>query len=597
MVERSASYSPDTTDPLLRAIAAGHSALLVVGNIHDFVVMNGKVVYRLQHIADQLSDRGYAVIRFSKSQGGRVHSSSALSPVEKETLDSRLNAVGLQPLLNRDTENGPNEIRNFFRAAARLLQGSPGGSKPVALMVDYGEHLAPAAQSSAAAAEEHTIVAETLNILANAPALRKSANLVLAVVRDGYYNTLLNDLHRVEYPFPDETQTRAFIQHVLVPHTRAASSRYRLLEENFGEDELARLTRGLRIRDVEAMIRETQAANSPLTRNRVLEAKAEAIRRASEGTLSVMSTNLTMDELAGLDVMKRIMRTLAEKLRVGDPSSPRAILFAGSPGTAKSTIPPILANLCGFNCLRFENLKNLFVGESERRIRLALSLVDSLSPAILFIDEITEAIPGRSSTVMDGGVSLDLLGQLFSFSARDELRGRVLLMAASNVPERLDPAWHDRFIVIPFFELLPADMCKLFEVFERRATGSSNLDARDSNIIEASQILHRKGASPRKILDIVSHALLRSTTGVLTSKDVLAAAQDYLGSGHPMAVAYTSLVALSLTSFRSLLPWSDDPKHYRYPWYLDGVVEKESGEIDRKELHRRIHEYRQHANV
>lgn len=502
----------------------------------------------------------------------------------------------LQPLINRDGQNSPEEIRGFFRAVSRLLQLRSTDTKPFALIVDYTEHLAPAVQTSAAAAEEQTFVSETLHMLAHAPALRKSGNLLLCLVRDGLQNCLLNDLYRVDYPFPDEIQTRAFIE---VAFRRSGTNRtvYGTLQEGFGEAEMARITRGLRLGDIEGMLREARAENVPLGRPRVLAAKAEAIRKASEGTLEVVSTELTLDDIVGLDVQKAFFRRVAEKLKSGSPASPRAILMAGPPGTAKSTFAPILASMCGFNIVQFHNVKSMWVGESERRLTLALSLVESLSPTALWIDEITETTPSRNVTAQDGGVSQDLLGKLFQFSARDDLRGKVLLLAATNVPERLDPAWHDRFIIIPFLELLPDEIRKLFPLFERRVTGKSVLNPNDPEILEASHILHRKGASPRKILDIVTDALLNSAADKLGSGDVLAASRNYVGAVNPMALAYTSLVAVSLTSFLSYLPWSLDPKKYVYPWYLEGLVDKNSGEINRDELHKRIEEYRKHTNL
>jgi len=271
--------------------------------------------------------------------------------------------------------------------------------------------------------------------------------------------------------------------------------------------------------------------------------------------------------------------------------------MVGPPGTSKSSFAPLLATMSGFNILEFQNVKNMYVGESERRLNLALRLTENLAPTILFIDEITETTPSRNANVVDGGVSQDLLGQLFKFSARDELRGKVLLLAASNVPERLDPAWHDRFIIIPFLELLPNEICDLIPVFERRVLGRSSIAARDSKIVEASQILHKKGASPRKVLDVINHALLDSHHGNLTPDNVLEAAADYTGSANPMAVAYTSLSAISLTSFHSYLPWSLAPETYVYPWYLEGIVDPTTGQLDRKELNQRIREYRKFTNL
>lgn len=591
------SSNHQTDDPVLKAISAGHGAILVTGNIHDFTLVGEEVAYRPQLIADQLHGIGYIVIRYSKSQGARVHNYSALDPKEKQAIDSRLSAVGLLPLINRDGQHSPEEIRGFFRASSRLLQLAAVEAKPFALIVDYTEHLAPAVQTSAAASEEHTLVAETLHMLANAPALRKSRNLLICLVRDGFQNALLNDLHRVDFPFPDEAQTRAFIDLALSLRDDHGAARYGSLDPDLTREEFARLTRGLRLRDIEAMLREARADKSPLGRNRVLEAKAASILRASEGTLSVISTHLTLDDIIGLEAVKRFVRLVATKLRAGDPTSPRAILVVGPPGTSKSTFAPILASLCGFNILEFRNVKNMYVGESERRLNLALSLVENLQPSILFVDEITECIPSRNVGVNDGGVSQDLLGQLFKFSARDDLRGKVLLLGACNVPERLDLAWHDRFVIIPFLELLPHEMCALFPAFERRVAGKATLQARDPKIIEASHILHRKGASPRKILDIVNHALLFSANGSLSPEAILSAAHDYVGSANPMAVAYTSLVAISLTSFRSYLPWGLDPENYVYPWYLEGLVDKKSGEVNREELHKRIQEYRKHTNL
>lgn len=588
-----------TSDPLDQALAAGHSALLVTGNLFDVSLVDDGLCYRPALQADRLEQRGYLVIRYSKSQGGQIHNYARLTPNEKQAIDPRLNALGLLTPLTRDGQHTPEEIRKVFRALARLLQLPAGNAKPVAVIVDYTENLAPAVPTSAAAADEQTVVAETLHHLANAPALRKSGNLLLCLVREGLQNILLNDLHWVQLPFPDESQTRTFIDWALQQKapTADAPTRYAPLEPSFEAAEFARLTRGLRLRDVEAMLREAKAEGRPLSRHRVLEAKAAAIRRTSEGTLSVMSSPLTLDDLVGLEVVKRFFRQVADKLKAGDPSSPRAILMVGPPGTAKSTGAGILASLCGFNLLKFQTVKNMYVGESERRLSLALSLVETLQPSILFLDEITETTPSRNQSFGDSGVSQDLLGQLFQFSARDELRGKVLLLAASNVPERLDPAWHDRFVIVPFLELLPHEICRLFPLFERRVTGQSSLDPNDASLIEVSRLLHRKGASPRRVLDIVNQALLVSPPGPLQPDAIVSVAQDYTGSANPMAVAYSSLVALSLTSFRSYLPWSLDPKGYIYPWYLDGIVDKETGELDRKALHARIHDYRKDANL
>lgn len=586
-----------SNDPLLLASAVGHASLMVTGNLHDYTILNNKILYRPQLIVEQLYDAGYFVIRYSKSQGGRIHNYASLKPKEKQSIDSRLNGVGLLQMLRREGQNNPEELRTFFRGCSRLLQISAKEEKPIAVIIDYAEHLAPSVHTAAAATEEQIFVAETLHNLANSPALKKSKNLLICLLRDGMQNSLLNDLHRIEYAFPDEHQALNFIQSLFGKNNYAENKNAISLEKDFNENEFARITRGLRLRDIESMVREARAMNIPLSRNQVLEAKADAILRISEGTLALMSNDLRLDDIVGLEVVKIFFKLVAEKLKNGDPSSPRAVLMVGPPGTSKSTFAPILAKMCGFNIVEFQNIRDKFVGQSEKRLSLALNLVENLAPTILFIDEITEMIPSRNQSVTNDDISKDLLGQLLKFGSKDELRGKVLLLGASNVPERLDPAWLDRFIIVPFLELLPDEMCKLFEIFERRITGKTSIDSSDAKIKEACEMLHRKGASPRKVFDVVNHALLFSKDGQVKPDDIISAAHDYVGAANPMAVAYTSLSAVSLTSFYSYLPWSIDPENYIYPWYLEGVVDKKSGNINQEELYKRIEDYRKQANL
>jgi hypothetical protein len=170
----------------------------------------------------------------------------------------------------------------------------------------------------------------------------------------------------------------------------------------------------------------------------------------------------------------------------------------------------------------------------------------------------------------------------------------VLLLAASNVPDRLDAAFQDRFTVIPVLELGPHEMVPLFAAFERRIRGSSQLDPADPKLIEAAQVLHRKGASPRKVLDVVNHALL-NTEGALGSDDILRAANDYVGAVNPIAIAYSSLVSIAGTSFSSFWPWSLYPEHYIYSWYLEGLVDRRTGELNNNALQNRLKDCRAQA--
>jgi len=157
--------------------------------------------------------------------------------------------------------------------------------------------------------------------------------------------------------------------------------------------------------------------------------------------LTVIQPDISLDDLAGLIVPKKIIREIADKLIKQDPSAPRAVLFAGPPGTGKTTIVKALARQSGFNLVELsDDIKDMYVGESERKLELALNSIEGVSPTILFIDEIDTAFQNRTNASLDGGVSSNYLKSLFKFASRDDLRGKVLIAAATNCPQALDPA-------------------------------------------------------------------------------------------------------------------------------------------------------------
>ena len=70
------------------------------------------------------------------------------------------------------------------------------------------------------------------------------------------------------------------------------------------------------VRDLRQLIKEAKAEGKPLCRSHVLSAKAEAIERISEGTLAIMSSNLTMNDIVGLEVIKSFFKHVAKNSKM-----------------------------------------------------------------------------------------------------------------------------------------------------------------------------------------------------------------------------------------------------------------------------------------
>jgi len=82
-------------------------------------------------------------------------------------------------------------------------------------------------------------------------------------------------------------------------------------------------------------------------------------------------------------------------------------------------------------------LKSKFVGESEANIRRALAVAETVSPCIVWLDEIEKALAGSTGPQGDGGVSSDALGVVLSWM--QERQGSVFVIATANDVRGLPP--------------------------------------------------------------------------------------------------------------------------------------------------------------
>lgn len=119
---------------------------------------------------------------------------------------------------------------------------------------------------------------------------------------------------------------------------------------------------------------------------------------------------------------------------------PRGILLFGPPGTGKTLIARAVANETGafFFLINGPEIMSKLAGESESNLRKAFEEAEKNAPAIIFIDELDSIAPKREKT--HGEVERRIVSQLLTLMDGLKQRSNVIIMAATNRPNSIDPA-------------------------------------------------------------------------------------------------------------------------------------------------------------
>ncbi|KAF1815058.1 AAA ATPase [Eremomyces bilateralis CBS 781.70] len=119
---------------------------------------------------------------------------------------------------------------------------------------------------------------------------------------------------------------------------------------------------------------------------------------------------------------------------------PRGILLFGPPGTGKTLMARAVANETGafFFLINGPEIMSKMAGESESNLRKAFEEAEKQAPAIIFIDEIDSIAPKRDKT--NGEVERRVVSQLLTLMDGMKARSNVVVMAATNRPNSIDPA-------------------------------------------------------------------------------------------------------------------------------------------------------------
>ena len=247
----------------------------------------------------------------------------------------------------------------------------------------------------------------------------------------------------LNYPLPSREDLSQLLDRILADVTQFKKVKIELDDE--GRDRLLQAALGLTLGEAENVFAKIIVKNERLSGddvNEVFAEKQQIIRKS--GLLEYYSTDESFSNVGGLSVLKDWLNKRAaaftqEAREFGLPP-PKGILMLGVQGCGKSLCAKAVSNQWQLPLLRFDmgRMFGSLVGSSEENVRRAISVAESVAPAILWVDEIDKAFAGsQGSGLADGGTTARVFGTFLTWLS--EKRAPVFVVATANDISQLPP--------------------------------------------------------------------------------------------------------------------------------------------------------------
>jgi transitional endoplasmic reticulum ATPase len=202
----------------------------------------------------------------------------------------------------------------------------------------------------------------------------------------------------------------------------------------------------------------------------------------------IEKSTATFADLGGLTDMKRLLDAVVEHSHMHNEiydqvglTPPRGILFVGPSGTGKTAMARSLSGEKQIPLIAIDGpqLYSKWLGESERALREVFKKARRAAPCILFFDTIDALAPKFGADHLGSDIYQRILSQLLrEIDNLRDVKG-VLLLAATNRPERVEPALlrSGRFdYILPFAKPGAADRAEILRLCSRRVPLAADVD-------------------------------------------------------------------------------------------------------------------------
>ncbi|MBU2507774.1 MAG: CDC48 family AAA ATPase [Bacteroidetes bacterium] len=364
--------------------------------------------------------------------------------------------------------SGPEIMGKFYgESEERLRRVFEDAQKhaPAIIFIDEIDSIAPKREDMGGEKQvERRVVAQLLSLLDGL----KSRGQIIVIGATNIPNTIDPALRRpgrfdreISIPIPDRNGRLEILQ----IHTRGMP-----LAEDVSLEKLSEITHGFVGADLQALAREAamralrnilpkidfEMVDIPYETLMTLEVTIDDFYDAMKDIepsaireVFVEIPDVKWEDVGGLDNIKEELKEAIEwPLKYSDifkkanTNPPKGILLFGEPGTGKTLLAKAVANESGVNFISVKgsSLISKYIGDSEKAIREIFKIAKQAAPTILFLDEVDSIMPQRGLGSNDAHVSERMISQfLVEMDGIEELKG-VVVLAATNRIDLIDPA-------------------------------------------------------------------------------------------------------------------------------------------------------------
>lgn len=493
-----------------------------------------------------------------------------------------------------------NDIASLFIAMSPYLEQIDTAFFPIILVLDFFEKITTQSEQRA-----NYVTEEIIRRWALSDKIKKSRNMVIGLTVD--LNSLPELLRKsdsqiqtIQIAMPEREERRSFLTYWqnpigyenplkieishLDPSDRSSASQPSDSENQEEQlDELAALTRGFRLLNLETMVRlaKVEGYEGKIDQSLFKRHKAKVIKEESFELLQEIPPKRGFEAIGGLGYAKDYFMAVASQILKAQVDSafersiPKGILLVGPPGTGKTILAEALAVQGKMTLVGLGDIRGRYVGQSEQNMTRALKLLEELSPVVVFVDEIDQSI-GRRTTGHEGdsGVNRRIFGKMLEFMGDNRYRGKILWIGASNRPDLLDEAMISRFdtvmAILPPYAL--EERTHILKVMENNVNVTFSKDIHKNIGSFASAVENLSG---RAIETIVRKAADLADRNDVQAEHLEKAIALYKPNTDIHEIDIQTLHALIATNFMDMMPV--DKKHYPerlWPFVKEAIEQK-----------------------